>query len=46
MKACTIVARNYLAQAEVLAHSFKQHHPDCPFTILIVDDLNEAESHG
>jgi len=35
---CTIAARNYLAQARVLASSFKRHHPDCPFVILIVDD--------
>ena len=40
---CTIVARNYLAQAEVLAHSFRQHHPECPFTILIVDELEASE---
>jgi glycosyltransferase involved in cell wall biosynthesis/SAM-dependent methyltransferase len=46
MRACTIVARNYLAQAEVLAHSFKQHHPDCPFTILIIDELSEQQTRG
>jgi glycosyltransferase involved in cell wall biosynthesis/2-polyprenyl-3-methyl-5-hydroxy-6-metoxy-1,4-benzoquinol methylase len=38
MRGCTIVARNYLAQAEILARSFKEHHPDCPFAILIIDD--------
>src|SRR5947209_437442 len=43
MKACTIVARNYLAQAEVLARSFKQYHPECPFAILVVDDLHVRE---
>ena len=40
MKACTIVARNYLAQASVLAQSFKHYHPDCPFAILVVDGLD------
>ena len=44
MQACTIVARNYLAQARVLARSFQHYHPDCPFTILIVDDLGMRES--
>ncbi len=44
---CTIVARNYLAQAEVLARSFRQHHPDSPFTILLVDELaNRTPRHG
>ena len=37
MQACTIVAANYLAQARVLADSFRQHHPESPFTILVVD---------
>jgi glycosyltransferase involved in cell wall biosynthesis len=43
MRACTIVARNYLAQARVLARSFAEHHPDCPFTILIVDELRDSQ---
>lgn len=37
MKACTIVARNYLAQARVLAKSFAQHHGDSRFVTLVVD---------
>jgi glycosyltransferase involved in cell wall biosynthesis len=41
---CTIVARNYLAQARVLAGSFKQHHPDWPFAILVIDDLEPDEA--
>jgi 2-polyprenyl-3-methyl-5-hydroxy-6-metoxy-1,4-benzoquinol methylase len=40
MRACTIVARNYLAQANVLARSFKRYHPECPFAILVVDGLD------
>ena len=37
MKAGTIVARNYLAQASVLAKSFNKHNPDSPFHILVID---------
>lgn len=37
MIACTIVARNYLAQAKVLAASFQRHHPDDRFYVLVVD---------
>lgn len=35
--ACTIVARNYLAQARVLVRSFERHHPDVTFTTLVID---------
>lgn len=35
---CTIVARNYLAQARVLAKSFHTHHPDVPFFVLLADE--------
>ena len=34
------MARNYLAQARVLARSFSQQHPASPFTILVVDELS------
>ena len=37
--ACTIIARNYLPAARVLAKSFRVYHPDCRFTTLIVDDI-------
>jgi glycosyltransferase involved in cell wall biosynthesis len=37
---CTIIARNYLAQARVLASSFKEHHPDGTCTVLVIDDPN------
>jgi len=33
----TIVARNYLPHARVLSNSFRHHHPDIPFFVLIVD---------
>ena len=36
--ACTIVARNYLPHARVLAESFTRHHPAVPFVVLVVDD--------
>ena len=37
MNACTIIARNYLAHARVLARSFAEHHPDGQFTALVID---------
>jgi glycosyltransferase involved in cell wall biosynthesis len=43
VQGCTIVARNYLAQARVLARSFKEHHPDWPFAILVIDDPDNRE---
>jgi glycosyltransferase involved in cell wall biosynthesis len=36
--ACTIIARNYLPAARVLATSFAKHHPDGSFTTLVIDD--------
>jgi glycosyltransferase involved in cell wall biosynthesis/2-polyprenyl-3-methyl-5-hydroxy-6-metoxy-1,4-benzoquinol methylase len=36
--ACTIVARNYLAHARILAASFSAQHPNGVFTTLIIDD--------
>lgn len=38
VQACTIIARNYLAQARVLAESFLEHHPDDNFSVLVIDD--------
>jgi hypothetical protein len=38
VNACTIIARNYLAHARVLAASFFAHHPDGTFTLLLIDD--------
>jgi len=37
VKAVTIVARNYLPQARVLAASFLHHHPTASFHTLIID---------
>ncbi len=38
VNACTIVARNYLPHARVLAASFLQHHPEGEFFVLVIDD--------
>ncbi len=40
MIACTVVARNYLAQARVLARSFLAHHDDSTIFVLVIDDVN------
>jgi glycosyltransferase involved in cell wall biosynthesis/SAM-dependent methyltransferase len=37
MNACTIVARNYMAQARVLAETFLQHHQSGRFITLVID---------
>jgi glycosyltransferase involved in cell wall biosynthesis len=34
---CTIIARNQLAKARVLAESWHHHHPDAPFFVLVLD---------
>jgi glycosyltransferase involved in cell wall biosynthesis/SAM-dependent methyltransferase len=36
--ACTIIARNYLPHARVLARSFQEHNPSGQFTVLLLDD--------
>jgi len=36
--ACTIIARNYLPAARVLAKSFGVHHPEGRFFVLVLDD--------
>jgi glycosyltransferase involved in cell wall biosynthesis len=36
--ACTIVARNYLPAARVLARSFARHHPGSVLSALVIDD--------
>jgi hypothetical protein len=39
VRACTIIARNYLPFARVLATSFVSHHPTSRFTALLIDDV-------
>ncbi len=41
MRICTIVARNYLAYARVLAESFLAQHPDGECFVLVIDDVTE-----
>jgi glycosyltransferase involved in cell wall biosynthesis len=41
LQACTIIARNYLPYARVLARSLRAVHPDCRLTTLVID--GEAE---
>ncbi len=41
MDACTIIAKNYVAQARVLARSFAEHHPDGRFWTLVIDDFTD-----
>lgn len=40
MDVCTIIAKNYLAHARVLARSFAEHHPEVTFHVLIIDDID------
>jgi len=35
---CTIIAKNYVAQARILARSFAEHHPHGRFWTLVIDD--------
>jgi hypothetical protein len=36
----TIVAKNYLSFARVLADSFRRQHPDVPFFVLLTDEVD------
>jgi glycosyltransferase involved in cell wall biosynthesis len=38
MDICTIIAKNYVAYARVLARSFREHHPDARCFVLVIDD--------
>ncbi|CAM3991043.1 glycosyltransferase family 4 protein [Kibdelosporangium persicum] len=40
--ACTIVARNYLPLARVLAKSYLDHHPDHEFVVVVTDGVPEG----
>lgn len=37
---CTIVSKNYLSQARVLAESVKKHHPESSFFLLLSDRID------
>jgi glycosyltransferase involved in cell wall biosynthesis len=38
MNICTIVAKNYVAHARVLAESFREHHPEGTCFVLLIDE--------
>lgn len=38
--AVTIASKAYLSLARVTAQSFKQHHPDIPFVLLLTDEVD------
>ena len=40
MNLCTIIAKNYVAQARILAASFRRHHRDGRCFVLIVDEVD------
>jgi GT2 family glycosyltransferase/glycosyltransferase involved in cell wall biosynthesis len=44
--ACTIISRNYLAHARVLAQSYARHEPGGRFYLLVVDGLPEGADAG
>src|SRR6266496_1598041 len=44
LAACTIISRNYLSHAKILAQSFVQHQPDGRFFVLVVDRLPNGVS--
>jgi len=39
MNICTIIAKNYVAHARVLAESFLNHHPEGACYALVIDDV-------
>ncbi|MBI5870378.1 MAG: hypothetical protein HZB44_05380 [Actinobacteria bacterium] len=36
----TIISKNYLPFARVLASSFREHHPEIPFHVLLMDEVD------
>jgi glycosyltransferase involved in cell wall biosynthesis/SAM-dependent methyltransferase len=40
MHVCSIIAKNYLAQARVLSESFRRHHRDGRMSVLVVDEID------
>src|SRR5260370_14533345 len=44
--ACTIISRNNLSFARVLASSYLQHHPGARFYLLVVDKLPDGVDAG
>ena len=47
LAACTIIARNYLSHARILAESFLRYHPGSRFYLFVVDKLpSEVETEN
>jgi glycosyltransferase involved in cell wall biosynthesis len=46
VNACTIIARNYLAHARILARSFLEYHPGGRFTALVIDGDESTRAAG
>jgi hypothetical protein len=44
LAACTIISRNYLSQARILARTFLEHEPDGRFYLLVVDELPDVDA--
>jgi len=44
--ACTIISRNYLSHARILAESYARHQPGGRFYLLVVDGLPEGVEVG
>lgn len=44
--ACTIISRNYLSYARILASSWQQHEPGRRFYLLVVDGLPDGTDAG
>lgn len=42
--ACTIIARNYLPYAKILAKSYRRHEPNAAFYLLVVDRLGDEDA--
>ena len=38
--AATIAAKRHLSLARVLANSFREHHPEIPFFVLLADEVD------
>jgi hypothetical protein len=43
---CSVVARNFLPHARVLAQTIAEHHPGARLRVLVVDDLEAAVGPG
>ena len=42
MDVCTIIAKNYLAAARVLAASLRENHPESRCHVLVIDGVEDS----